>query len=185
MSLLHFFPVPFLIGLAVLAGFWIHWFRRGRPPVYRLALPLFGLYLLLLIDAVVFPIPLHPGPGPVLTGQNISFTLSRVNLIHLDFGNPISQSYLFTQLVQNILLTVPFGFGINFLARLRARDFLWLAAATGCAAEASQLLVSIFIVGGLYRSVDINDVLLNAGGVLLGYGLFRIMVGWIHPRSGT
>ncbi len=44
----------------------------------------------------------------------------------------------------------------------------------GLGTELSQLLVSLIFVGGPYRGVDINDVLLNVAGVLLGYGLFRL-----------
>jgi glycopeptide antibiotics resistance protein len=32
-------------------------------------------------------------------------------------------------------------------------------------------------IGGAYRGVDINDVLLNAAGVLLGYAFFRTLSG--------
>jgi glycopeptide antibiotics resistance protein len=80
----------------------------------------------------------------------------------------------------NILLTIPCGLGIIFVSRLRPRDFLWLPLAVGFGIEIAQLLISL-ILGYPYRVVDINDALLNAVGVLAGYGLFRIFA-WLFIR---
>jgi len=55
---------------------------------------------------------------------------------------------------------------------------LFLAAGAGLVIETAQFLVSLGI-GGRYRGVDINDVLLNAAGVLIGYGLFRVFA-WMY-----
>ena len=51
------------------------------------------------------------------------------------------------------------------------------------ALETAQLGVSL-LIGAAYRSVDINDVLLNAAGVLLGYALFRGCA-WGYARLRT
>lgn len=75
--------------------------------------------------------------------------------------------------VENILLTVPFGFGISFLVRLKPKDFLWLGILVGFALEFTQFIISLAFRSP-FRSVDINDVILNAIGVWLGYLFFRI-----------
>ncbi len=72
-----------------------------------------------------------------------------------------------------ILLTVPFGFGICFLTSLRGKRLFTLALLTGLALEGVQLFIGL-AAGYYYHSVDINDVLLNALGVLVGSGLFRM-----------
>jgi glycopeptide antibiotics resistance protein len=74
---------------------------------------------------------------------------------------------------ENILLTIPFGFGISFVSHLRPKDFLWLPFAIGFGIETAQLLISLLLQYP-YRVIDINDALLNAAGVLVGYALFRI-----------
>jgi glycopeptide antibiotics resistance protein len=81
--------------------------------------------------------------------------------------------FAFVQFASNILLTMPFGFGVNFVARLRRRDFLWVPFAVGFGIELSQLVIN-WILGYPYRVVDITDALLNAVGVLIGYGFFRL-----------
>ncbi len=182
--IIHFFPLPFLIGLFLLAIVIFILWRKKRSLFYLIATFLFGLYLLLLIDAVLFYMPpIVISDGPILKIENVRSILSKVNLIPLNFGHNLIPNYLFPQIYYNILLTVPFGFGINFLIALRLRNIPWIAAAVGCATELSQLLVSIFIVGGHYRGVDINDVLLNMAGVWLGYGCFRLTIKIFPPLA--
>jgi glycopeptide antibiotics resistance protein len=78
--------------------------------------------------------------------------------------------WLYLDIFQNILLTIPLGFGIGYF---RKPGFLkiWLwALGTGIALEGIQLLTKLVFVS--YRVVDINDAIMNALGVLIGYGLF-------------
>jgi glycopeptide antibiotics resistance protein len=72
-----------------------------------------------------------------------------------------------------VLLTVPFGFGVNFVAHIRAKDLLWLVPAVGVGTEAIQFLISLPL-RYLYRVVDVNDAILNALGLLIGYVTFRV-----------
>ena len=106
--------------------------------------------------------------------QTISHIISQVNLIPFDFGGlfTLHPTVIWHELGGNILLTVPFGLGFTFLVRIRARMIPLLAVTVGLAIETAQLLVSIAIRSA-YRGVDINDVLLNAVGVLIGFGIFR------------
>ncbi len=69
-------------------------------------------------------------------------------------------------------MTIPFGLGISLFYPVRGRRILWLALETGLALEGAQLLIML-VIGPNVHSVDINDVLLNALGVLLGYALYR------------
>jgi len=59
-------------------------------------------------------------------------------------------------IVDNILLTIPFGFGINFLARVRPKGIFWLAPAVGLGLELAQLCISLLSRSGS-RASDIND----------------------------
>jgi glycopeptide antibiotics resistance protein len=56
--------------------------------------------------------------------------------------------------------------------QVKGRQLPWLALAVGFSTELTQLATCL-ILGVNYRSVDINDTLLNALGVLIGYGIFR------------
>jgi glycopeptide antibiotics resistance protein len=106
---------------------------------------------------------------------------SFINLIPFYFGEQhIFDDRDLIAFAQNILLTIPFGFGILFVSRLRPKDFLWLPLAIGFGIEAAQLIISL-ILKYPYRVIDINDTLLNALGVLVGYALFRILA-WLFIK---
>jgi glycopeptide antibiotics resistance protein len=181
--MIHFFPYPLLIGLGILAALLLVLQKRGKNPQYLFFFFLFGIYILVLIDAVLFPVPAAWYPGERFSRQNLFYNFSRVNLTPFTYGNVISTRYLVGQILQNILMTLPLGLGIGFIACLKARDYFWLAAVTGCATELAQLLAGWLLIGGPYRSVDINDSLLNALGVLAGYALFRVFA-WVFVKLG-
>jgi glycopeptide antibiotics resistance protein len=53
-----------------------------------------------------------------------------------------------------------------------------VALAVGLSTEGIQLLISLAFQSA-FRSVDINDTLLNAFGVLVGYAVF-LMFAWLY-----
>lgn len=166
--LITFEEIALPLGLSGLAVLLVIFRHRKRGWLCGLGFALFWLYLVALVGLTLFPIPV------ISERQTVSHILSRVNLIPFNFGGlfDLHPNVIRRELGGNILLTVPFGLGIPFLFRIRVRSISWLAVKVGLAIETAQLLVSIAI-GGAYRGVDINDVLLNAVGVLIGYGIFR------------
>ena len=172
--LIEFNAIAWLVGLAILVVLLIALRRRGM--FYLFFFSIFWVYLLVLVSVTVFPIPLGMDGGfrsGTIWSQIVSmFKFSGLNLIPLYFGNcwDLPRACA-TGIYENILMTVPFGFGINFIARLRKRDFIWLALAVGLVIEATQFALDV-ILGGVYRSVDVNDVLFNGLGMWIGVGLF-------------
>ncbi|MBC7814767.1 MAG: VanZ family protein [Burkholderiales bacterium] len=101
-----------------------------------------------------------------------------INLIPFKFNLSELPNIVLMQIFQNVLLTVPFGFGVNFVAQVTAKRIFWLAAAVGLGIEAGQLIISL-LLRYPYRIIDINDALLNASGILIGYGIFRVFA-WLY-----
>lgn len=159
-----------VIGLVVLLGVLR---LRKHSWLYCLLSALFYFYLLVLIGLTLFPIPILK---EAQSRQPAAHILSRINLIPFNFGNlfELHPNVVRHQLAGNILLTIPFGLVFPALVKVRARAIPWLGILVGLSIETAQLLVSLAI-GAAYRSVDINDVLLNAVGVMLGFGLLRIL----------
>ncbi|MFD4370241.1 VanZ family protein [Streptomyces sp. NPDC058486] len=84
------------------------------------------------------------------------------------------------QLGGNILLGVPFGILLPLLSR-RARGFLRVAFATAATMLLVELVQGALITG---RAFDIDDVLLNTAGALLGYVIVGRRLGrFVHPRT--
>jgi glycopeptide antibiotics resistance protein len=112
----------------------------------------------------------HPLPGQVITDNLIPFTTVRIYLANLD--SPFWQS----QAVGNVLLLLPLGLlgplALPWLGRWWR--VLLLAALFSTGIELTQLAIPD-------RSADVDDVLVNALGALLGYLILRAL--GLRPRS--
>ncbi|MFG2862266.1 VanZ family protein [Streptomyces sioyaensis] len=83
------------------------------------------------------------------------------------------------QLGGNIMLGIPFGVLLPVLA-LRTRGLIRVAAVTALVMMLVELVQGAFITG---RAFDIDDVILNTTGALLGYmAMGRRLGRVVHPR---
>jgi glycopeptide antibiotics resistance protein len=165
--LIQFGLFGWLVGAGVLAVLLPFVWRRKHSLAALLFFSAFWVYLLAVVQVVIFPIAVISSP--------VSATFSpSVNLVPFYFGSCFKNmpGLCARGLLQNILLTIPFGFGLNFLVRIKPGNIFWLAGAVGTGFELSQLAISFLFHSG-FRAVDINDAILNAAGVLIGYALFR------------
>jgi glycopeptide antibiotics resistance protein len=165
-------PLAMLLLVLALVFVW----RKTKSKTYLLFFACFGYYILFALDKVFFPLPISGSYADNLQVNNARF-IDNLNLIPFSFGRGTLRSTAET-LFLNILLTIPFGFGINFLMHIRTKHFLWIAPSVGISLEATQLAIS-FLLGFIYRVIDINDVLMNSLGVWIGYALFSIVI-WVY-----
>ena len=178
--LIEFNAIAWLLGLSPLFLFLIALRRRGG--YYLFFFSVFWVYLLALVSVTVFPIPVGMDGGFQFKSiwQQIDhmYQYSGLNLTPLYFGNcwDLPRACVIG-IQENILMTIPFGFGMNFIARNRSREFIWLAFGLGLLIESTQFALDL-ILGGAYRAVDANDVLFNGVGVWIGYGLFLVCA-WV------
>jgi glycopeptide antibiotics resistance protein len=112
----------------------------------------------------------HPLPGQVVTDNAIPLTTIQIYLDNLDSAFWVSQA------AGNLLLMLPIGlFGPLALPWLdRWRRVLLVALLLSVFIELAQLRIPD-------RSADVDDVLLNTVGALIGYGLMRML--GLRPRS--
>jgi len=122
------------------------------------------------IDKVFFPLEISGSFSDAMRHLQI---LSSVNFVPFYFGQFGLTAGGLRLLVYNILLTLPFGFGINFLTRMNVKKIVSVSIFLGLGLEIAQLLLSLALRYP-YRVVDINDAIFNAFGVLLGYGFFKL-----------
>lgn len=169
--MLYFFDETALtVELSILIGLTIILLFQKRSFSYLVCFWVFGLYLIGAIREVIFPIYIRE------TGSAEPWIIwSNLNWIPLYFGDCQFIEICNRQIIGNILLGVPFGFGISFIVPCKARNFVWLPLAVGLGFEAAQFITSL----GHFHALDINDVLLNAAGVWLGYAGFRLF-GWLY-----
>lgn len=185
--ILEFVPFPLLIGVGVLIIFLIILVRKNCTWFYLFCFSGFWFYLLLIVGVTIFPILIPENISLLVIKQRGAFTLSHVNFIPFRYLSPFYAHVIVLEIARNILLTTPFGFGINWITKFKPKAMIWVAMAVGFTIETTQLVISLSIAGA-YRTVDITDVILNATGVLLGYCLFRVFASLyltITQRSGT
>lgn len=162
-------PVFPLVSLVFIVILFTQWRRKNNLP-YIFFLSLFGVYLMYGIDKVFFPLEISGSFSDAMRHLQI---LSSVNFVPFYFGQFGLTAGGLRFLVYNILLTLPFGFGINFLTRMNVKKIVSVSIFLGLGLEIAQLLLSLALRYP-YRVVDINDAIFNAFGVLLGYGLFKL-----------
>ena len=150
----------FLILLAFLK------FMKRKSNMYLLCFSVMYIYLCVVLDLTQFPIYASEGMKAAMGGQNVwrEMNLIPLKTIVTDFS---------MESVLNIIVTIPLGFGLSFLMRFSWRQIMLSGLLVGGCAEAGQLLTALW-VGFTFRHVNIDDILLNIIGVLLGYGVFKI-----------
>jgi len=172
--------------LAVVAAIVVGWraVTRGVPPWQVVARVALVLYVAWMIGETLFPLPLggqltHAELDPV---QRLLDRLNAPNLVPLrairetaalGWGWPAIRL-----LGGNVLVFAPFGVLLPAIWPRLAR--FWRMALAGLAfslaIELSQLAVSL-AVGYWYRMTDVDDLLLNVAGVLLGFGIYAAIRG--------
>lgn len=160
------FAVPVLFILAIIAQ------RRGWDFWRTLWSLTFVAYVAMALSVTFFPIPIDPR----LIADRSELNYLQNNLVPL---RTIADSFrdgpepFALQVLGNLALLMPFGFLLPRLwpdmRRLDRAAPAFIATAIGI--EAAQFAVSLGI-GFTYRQADVDDLLLNTVGALIGYGIF-------------
>jgi glycopeptide antibiotics resistance protein len=164
------------LGILILLGMLVILRRSSRHSLaYLVCFSFFWVYIMAGLDKTFFPLQVNGLFVDVMRQQPL---FSQVNLVPFHFSTHGLSVPGYLGLLYNILLTIPCGFGLNFLRRLRVKDVLWLSIAVGFGIEAVQFVLTL-ILRYPYRVVDINDAILNAFGVWVGYAVFRA-IAWLY-----
>src|SRR5512140_2320764 len=106
-----YFETPeWLISLGILAIFIAALWKRKYRVSYLVCFSIFWIYMSFVLKVTLFPIEIVPERVPVM-GPHFA---SSINLIPFYFGRFASLEGTLPGVVLNIILTMPFGFGINF-----------------------------------------------------------------------
>ena len=89
--------------------------------------------------------------------------------------NPALMTFCLRQTFGNIVLFLPLGILLPLIA-LRFRSLKTLMLTAACLSLAIEAIQFALRFIGSPRAVDIDDVLLNTLGAVLGFGIYRILV---------
>lgn len=137
---------------------------------------IFFLYLLIVIRLIVFKYPMDElrkiaqgwSKAVILEGlETANFTLFKTIRMYIDYAYKLNS---FENLVGNVLIFVPFGFGLPYVLQKGRNFFIMLVN------------VFLFVVGievfqlfSAFGAFDVDDILLNCVGAVTGYLLY---LGW-------
>lgn len=162
----------FLIGIIVICVILIIIFKKNRTlPKIRISILLlvFYYYLCVMLTRIVGIPTLHEYIR--LSGLGKVFFNPNINLI--PFSDGVSLSFIL-----NIFLFVPLG----FLCPLISKNYQCVknTLLIGCGLSLSIEIVQLFT---LYRATDIDDLITNTVGTLIGYFCFRFTHKLVMTKS--
>lgn len=124
---------------------------------------LFYIYLVMLIKYTQFPIFWS---NLYRDGDLYKATYNLIPLFHLTAGQ-------FVTSVLNIILFLPFGFLFFVLSRFSFSKTIFIGFLTSFSVELIQLFISL-LTRVSFRVFDVNDLIFNTLGVLIGMIIFVI-----------
>jgi glycopeptide antibiotics resistance protein len=141
--------------------------------VYLIFFTIFYIYIVKVLDYTLFQFQSllllkYLMPGLILRGETVETSMNFIPLITLTHQD------LKTSLL-NILLMIPFGFGLPFITNFRMKKTVVIGMLFSIVIEFLQLITG-FMAKVTFRIVDINDVIFNTIGVAVGYILFIVLV---------
>ncbi|GAA5531615.1 VanZ family protein [Herpetosiphon gulosus] len=76
--------------------------------------------------------------------------------------------------ILNIILTIPFGVLFPLIKPVKTKNIIWIAVMVGIIAETIQLSTGL-IFGNQFRITHIDDVIMNAIGVIIGFLILKVI----------
>jgi glycopeptide antibiotics resistance protein len=144
--------------------------RKRKSFVYVLFFTIFYVYIIAVLDYTIFQFqsllllnylsPHHL----ILKGNTVAESVNLIPLIALRLADAKTS-------LLNILMLVPFGFGLPFITQLQIKRVVIMGAVFSITIELLQLLTGA-MAHMTFRTADINDVLFNTIGTAIGYVLF-------------
>jgi len=195
-------PGSDLVLVVVPALIWLVWWGRSRFTLRQLFLRcILVIYVGGVVGVTMFPLPVQPEwirddrntvratPGAAIVLYNsipgASITESIKNARE-DARRGIPLATMLRPLYGNIMLYVPLGYLLPWVWP-RWRSWWRVALFLGAAAVAIELiqLLGDLAYGFPYRRVDIDDVILNLAGGMVGYGLYCLTRPLLHPHGDS
>lgn len=187
---LGFLAFP-LVALLLAVPYALYQYRRfGAISIWKTFVVFtFILYCLCAVSLIVFPLPadhsavvesartpqLHPSHVIDQIRETTDFSLGDRSTWGPALRSPVVYEAIF-----NVMLTVPLGAYLCYLFRCRWWMALLIGMATTLLFETSQLTGLFGLYAHPYRLFDVDDLILNTAGTMLGFWLM-IPLAWALP----
>ena len=165
------YPVAIVLGIITLAFYLVIAILKKLNKKKIVLTSIFICYLTVVAMITIFPIPLEKIE---YFGNKTWYNYIPSNSIKEVLANGLTKT-AFLQIVGNILLSVPFGaYVIAVMKNKRWWKLLIFALGFTVLIESTQLVIDLYL-NNMYRNVDIDDIILNALGAYIGYGIYKLI----------
>lgn len=130
--------------------------------VYLLFFSIMYIYICNVLNYTQFPIYVSQTYRDII---RLHVSINLVPLINLTMED-------FETSLLNVLITIPFGFGLPFITKSTFKKIALAGLLIGLIIESLQGIIGL--LNGYIRVVDINDVLFNFTGTIIGYSIFKL-----------
>jgi glycopeptide antibiotics resistance protein len=163
-----------LTSCIVYIGFLIKNITKKKSAKEQFVFTVFYVYIIALLSVTFFPFPYQPRLlHDLRLGGQPKNNIIPFNDIYFMIMHD-STSDLIKQIAGNILLFMPFGFLIPLIKmNLTFRKALIIGIIGSASVEIIQLILDI-LINYNYRISDIDDVILNLLGFVIGYSIFKM-----------
>ena len=134
--------------------------KKKKSLVSLIFFTIFFVYIVKVLELTQFPVFFVPDMREIY-GQTIWKTMNFIPFFTLEYRD------LQTSLL-NVLFTIPFGFGLPFITNLRFKRVVFVGVIFSVTLEVLQLITALG-AEFTFRIVDINDVMFNTLGIIIGY----------------
>lgn len=151
-----------IVGVLIYLGvcIFINW-KYKKKKIYYVFSTIMFCYLMYVVKITMFPIIMLDGMP-----SNI-----RECINYIPFLNGGGKTDIY-----NLIMTIPMGIGMPFVKKIRgAKGMMIVGLVTGCIIEMIQYLETFLTGGFTLRIIDINDVIFNFCGVIIGYAILRLV----------
>lgn len=158
---------------------------KDRPTEGKHIRWIFFLYLLIVVRLIIFKYPFEEllaiaggWSGEVVAAglRSANFTLFKTIRMYVDYSYMLNS---FENLVGNVVIFVPFGFLLPMVHRRGRNFFIMLLHAL-----LFVLGIEIFQLFSGFGAFDVDDILLNCMGAVLGYLVYAFCEGIKKHKGG-
>ena len=152
----------------------------------------FILYMLITYCLIILPLP-SAEKAQALRGHHLqlnplNFIFDIIKNTKIDLNHPksfltIFNSWGFLTTIFNIFMTLPFGFYLRYYFQNNLKQVLIKSFLLSLFFELTQLSGLYFIYQGNYRLFDVDDLITNTLGGLLGFLLAGTLIKFLPTRA--
>lgn len=173
--------IAFLGGLIALVIWLMISFIKKKPLSRKIIISLFIMYITVVVSITVFPLIIDP---EMMVKTDKSIILIPFSTITDLLANATIHTIIL-QIFGNILMAVPYGVIIPLIVkRKRWYNYLIYTLAFPVTVELTQLVMCLS-TNSFYRTIDIDDVILNSIGIVIGYGIYKILPRFVKDYFGN